>query len=106
MDSYIIIVLFVIVGFETIAQYFLQKRVKIPNNIYLILGALFYIGVALGYYLILKRGVKMAVSDALFNAGSQLTIGLIGFFIFGQKLTYKQIIGIVMILIGVKLAAV
>ena len=92
-----------IVGMESLAQYFLQKQVKSTNMMYLIGGAICYSCVALGYYLILKSGVKMALADAFFNAGSQLMITIIGFFIFGQSLTYKQLIGIILILIGVKL---
>jgi|TARA_B100000795_G_scaffold268792_1_gene256531 multidrug transporter EmrE-like cation transporter len=93
-----------IVGLESLAQYFLQKQVKSTNMLYLIGGSICYSCVALGYYLILKSGVKMALADAFFNAGSQLMITIIGFFIFGQRLNYKQMLGIIFILIGVKLA--
>jgi multidrug transporter EmrE-like cation transporter len=93
-----------IVGLESLAQYFLQKQVKSTNMLYLVGGSICYSCVALGYYLILKSGVKMALADAFFNAGSQLMITIIGFFIFGQRLNYKQILGIIFILIGVKLA--
>ena len=88
---------------ETTAQYFLQKRVKASNNIYLITGMTFYAIVGLIYYFMLKNGEKLAIANTLWNAGTAVTIPIIGYFIFKQTLTKKQIFGMIIVLLGVSL---
>jgi len=106
MDLKTVYILIGIVGMESFAQYFLQKQVNTSTHMmYLIGGMICYSAVAFGYYLILKSGVKLALADALFNAGSQFMVSIIGFFVFGQHLTYKQMSGILLILLGVNLSS-
>ena len=103
MDIRLILLLLLIIATETGAQFFLQKMTKTKKKVFLILGILFYAAVGAIYYAILNHGNKLAVANSFWNAGTEITVALIGFLIFGQKLTFWQIIGLVCILIGVNL---
>lgn len=103
MDLYLLILLILIISTETAAQYFLQKKTKTKKNIFLLLGILLYSAVGGIYYIILDRGKKLAIANSFWNAGTEISVALLGFLLFGQKLTYYQIIGIIFILLGVNL---
>ncbi len=103
MDLKFVLLLLGIIGAETMAQYFLQKHVNVKSNIFFAIGILLYAAVGVGYSGLLQHGKKLAIANSLFNAGSEITIALLGFLFFGQKLTRKQIMGVVLTLVGVNL---
>ena len=103
MDFYLIGLLLLIIATETGAQFFLQKQTKTNENIFLIIGILLYAVVGGIYYTILNHGKKLAVANSFWNAGTEISVALLGFIFFGQKLSKEQIVGIVLILIGVNL---
>ena len=103
MDFYLIVLLIIIIVTESSAQYFLQERTKTNENVYLIVGVLLYAAVGAIYSVILNRGKKLAIANSFWNAGSEITVALLGFFVFGQKLSKVQMVGIGLILIGVNL---
>ena len=103
MDIKLIIILIAIIAAETVAQYFLQKHVNLNNKLFFVLGVILYAAVGAGYSILLRHGKKLAIANSLFNAGSEITVALLGFILFGQKLSYKQIIGVVLTLVGVNL---
>jgi len=103
MDLTFIALLVGIIISETSAQYFLQQRVNSDNNLYLVLGIIFYALVAGLYYGILQRGQKLAIANSLWNAGTEITVALLGLFIFKQSLSIKQLIGIVFTILGINL---
>lgn len=100
MDITLIILLALIIGIETGAQYFIQKNTQYKDNIYLLIGIVLYGLVGLIYYNILKLGKKLAIANTLWNAGTEITIAILGFILFKQTLTYKQIIAIILIVIA------
>ena len=93
----------IIIPLETLAQYFLEQKVKEKEVIYLVLGMLAYSAVAYVYYLILLAGNKLALANGLFNAGTSVSVTVIGWLLFKQALTTKQLIGLVVTIIGVVL---
>ena len=103
MDLHLIGLLSLIIATETGAQYFLQKRTTETKNIFFIIGILLYAAVGSIYYIILNSGKKLAVANSFWNAGTEISVALLGFLFFGQTLNHEQIIGIVLILIGVNL---
>ena len=103
MNFYLIVLLLLIIATETAAQFFLQKQIKSNQNIFLIIGILLYAVVGFIYYNILNNGKKLAIANSLWNAGTEITVALLGLIIFGQKLSKGQICGIVLILIGINL---
>ncbi len=103
MDLKLILLLLIIIATETGAQFFLQKMTKTNENVYLIVGVLLYAAVGAIYSIILNRGKKLAIANSFWNAGSEITVALLGFFVFGQKLSKEQMVGIALILIGVNL---
>ena len=98
-----IILLIIIICLETLAQYLLEKRVKTKDIRYLLSGIVAYAGVAYVYFLMLRSGSKLAVANAFWNAGTGLTVTLVGWLMFGQKLTSRQIIGLVVTIIGISI---
>lgn len=100
MDVTLFALLALIVATETSAQYFIQKKINIKDNTYLIIGVVLYGMVGAIYYNILKRGKKLAVANTLWNAGTEITVAILGFFLFKQKLSYKQILAIVLIVVA------
>ena len=103
MDIKLILLLLLIIATETGAQFFLQKMTKTNKKIFLLIGILLYAVVGAIYYIILNHGNKLAVANSCWNAGTEITVALIGCAVFGQKLTFWQIIGLICILIGVNL---
>lgn len=99
MDLTVIGLLLLIVATETSAQYFIQKKIKVNENTYLIIGILLYGMVGAIYYNILKQGKKLAIANTLWNAGTEITVAVLGFLLFKQKLTYKQVAAIIVIVI-------
>ena len=103
MNLKLIILLFAIIGMETGAQYFLQKTTKTNKKIFLMIGVLMYAAVGAIYYAILNQGDKLAVANSFWNAGTEVTVALVGFAFFGQHLTVKQVVGLVLVIIGVNI---
>ena len=103
MDLKLILLLLIIIATETGAQFFLQKMTKTNENVYLIVGVLLYAAVGAIYSIILNRGKKIAITNSLWNAGTEITVALLGFLYFNQKLSQGQILGMVLILAGVNL---
>lgn len=100
MNKNLIILLITIIATESAAQWCIQKKLSDKKDIFLILGVLLYGIVGVIYYHILKHGKKLAIANTLWNAGTEITIAILGFLFFKQKLSYKQLIGIGLILIS------
>lgn len=105
MDYKLIFIFIFIILAETGAQFFLQKQITSDKNHFLILGVILYSIVGLGYYGILTYGKKLAIANSLFNAGSEIMVALLGFAIFGQKLSYTQILGLILVIVGINMLA-
>ena len=95
--------LLIIIGIETLAQYFLELSSKKQNHLILLAGIISYSLVGLVYYYILKTGDELAIANSLWNAGSGITVTIIGTLLFNQKLKKLQIVGIIISIIGVSL---
>ena len=99
-----LIYLLILVISELIAQFFLKKQTEIlDTNNYLLLGIIFYIIVAIYFHKVLKTGKKLGILNSLFNALSTIGVVIIGYLAFGEKLTLNQILGIILITVGVVL---
>lgn len=105
MDTKLILIFLFIIFAETGAHFFLQKQITSDKKHFLILGVILYSLVGLGYYGILTYGKKLAIANSLFNAGSEIMVALLGFAIFGQKLSYIQILGLIFVIVGINMLA-
>ena len=94
-----IMILISLIVAETSAQYFLQKYIKIPKSIYFIVGIALYAVVGAIYYVLLNT------ANSLWNAGTEISVALLGFIFFKQKLTPRQIFGLIITIIGINLLA-
>jgi len=103
MNKNLIALLISIIAVESLAQWFLQKRITKKNNVYLVGGVVLYGLVGIIYYWLLKHGKKMAVANTLWNAGTEISVAVLGFLFFKQTLTVEQIIGIILILVSMYL---
>ena len=103
MNFRLVMLLLLIIATETGAQYFLQKMTKTKKKIFLIGGVLLYAAVGGIYYAILSQGKKLAVANSFWNAGTEITVAIVGFALFGQTLTKEQILGLILVIVGVKL---
>lgn len=93
MDYLYIALLIGVVVIETLAQFFLQKKVNTGDGHHLLFGIMFY---ALGgylYYLLLARGAKLPIANGWRTAGTYLTVILMAIFIFDQRVTLKEVLG-------------
>ena len=95
------VLLVTIICLETLAQFLLEKKVKTKETKFLFSGIVAYAGVAYVYYLMLKSGTKLAIANAFWNAGTGLTVTIVGWLMFGQKLTMRQVIGLIITTIGI-----
>ena len=107
MNKTIAMLLIGVVGAETAAQTFLEKGIKGKYKYsFLVLGLLLYVAVGIIYYFMLKDGSKMAIANALWNAGTSVLVALVGYLIFGQELSKSELVGLVLIVGGVFLMGI
>ena len=89
---------------EIITQYFLQKGSKGKlsfKNTNLLLGLIVGFFINIFYFLILKSGYSLAIANTLIDGGGALGIVILGYLVFKQKLSYKQLIAVIVTMIGV-----
>lgn len=103
MDKQLILLLLAIIVVECTAQWCLQKNLLKKNNVYLIIGIVLYGVVGIIYYNMIKHGKKLAIANTLWNAGSEISVAILGFLFFNQTLNLEQIIGIIIILFAMYL---
>jgi len=103
MDTTLLLLLISIITVESFAQWCLQKTLKKKDHLFLIGGVMLYSVVGIIYYHILKHGKKLAIANTLWNAGSEISIAIMGYLFFKQDLRKEQIFGIVLILIAMNL---
>ena len=100
----LIVLLITTILAETAAQACLEKGTKGNNKyMFIITGLFLYVVVGTVYYFILKDGSKMAIANALWNAGTSILVAIVGYLLFNQSLNTKEIIGLVLLIIGVYL---
>ena len=102
MNRSIAVLLTAIIGLETLAQTMIENGLKHKPDLFI--GLLLYLIVGTIYYFMLRNGSKMAITNALWNAGTTVGVALVGWFAFGQKLKWpSQISGIGLVVVGVLL---
>ncbi len=92
-----------LIAAESGAQYFLQRAVKGARGTHLVAGSALYVLVAMLYYRLLATGDPMATANSVWNAGTEVSIALVGWFFFKQKLGRRQIAGILVTMFGIHL---
>lgn len=89
---------------ETAAQACLERGTKGKQKyMFLIVGLCLYVVVGIVYYFVLKGGTKMAIANALWNGGTSILVAIVGYTLFNQSLNTKEIVGLVLLIIGVYL---
>ena len=73
-----------IIIMETIAQCSLQKFIQDKNSIYLLIGS-------------------MNFCNSLWNAGTGITVAIMGYLLFNQQISKLQLFGILLSIIGIYL---
>ena len=86
---------------ESIAQSSLCRSCGLNGHGYTLLGVILYGLIAVLYYFYLKISKdKLAVAQTYWTGGSTVLVLLAGSLIFGQKLTRREWIGIIIVFIG------
>ena len=88
---------------ESAAQYFLQRAVKGPTRLNLVAGVILYAVVAVVYYVLLRSGDPMALANSVWNAGTEVSIALVGWAFFSQGLTRTQVAGLAVTIAGIQM---
>lgn len=86
---------------ETFAQTLLKTSVTSnKNTTFMILaGTAAYIFVALAYRMVLKDA-PLGIANVLWNAASVLSVFIVGYFVFDEKIVPMQMLGVVLVLLG------
>jgi len=75
---------------------------KSPNNLYVVLGFVFYMIVTLGLvYLVRTRG--LAVGHALYDVSSIIIATIVGLFVLGETVDIKKQVGLFLAIVSVVL---
>ena len=94
-----------LIGLETCGQSALQASLLddagINSRLGFLAGVTAYAGVGVLYAFLLRTGKQMGVADALWNAGTGITVVAVGIFVFHQSLTTRNCIGILLALSSV-----
>ena len=88
-----------IVFFECCAQYCLKKYSKCNTIYWFILGYILY-GFTLFLLVISFRYEKLAIVNIMWGGLSALILTLIAYYFYDERLTYTQIAGIIVVLVG------
>ena len=100
MNGTIAALLAAVVGSETLAQTMIEKGLKRTRDLFI--GLALYVLVGTIYYFMLVNGSKMAIANALWNAGTSVGVAVVGWIMFGQKLEWPfEISGLALIVVGV-----
>jgi len=104
-DWKLALLILVLISAESFAQLFLEKAslieyIKYKKSLYLILGIILYSIVGFVYYLALNTDMPLAIVNVIWQASTIIIITLISMFYFKQKISIKQIIGIIIVAIG------
>lgn len=99
-----ITLLFLLIGIETVAQYFLKQQTNIANSkVDLMLGCISYMAVGLVYYLFLTSKTNLTLANNVWNVGTAITVTLVGVVMFNEKISLLNWFGLLMALSGVYL---
>lgn len=90
----------VIIAAETAAQTSLQVAASGHGWVWLAGGVAAYVIAALIYYLILQGGAKLGIVNAMWSAGTGITVAMVGLYVFKQNLAPTQWVGIAMAVAG------
>ena len=96
----------VIITCESSAQTLLEKASLLmqkkdnKKNLFIISGIILYAIVGFCYYIALTSDVPLGIVNVMWQASTIIIMTLISIFYFKQKITTKQIIGIVIVAIG------
>ena len=101
LDFKLVGIIIALVAAESFAQLFLEKAaLKSNKNYYLIFGIILYVLVSYLYYIALTSKVPLAIVNIIWQTATVIIITLISIFYLKQKITKKEIIGIIILLIG------
>jgi multidrug transporter EmrE-like cation transporter len=96
---YVLLFVLAIVVIECAAQYCLKKYAKCEGYQWFVLGVAIYSVVA--FLLVLCFDYeKMAIVNIMWGSLSALILTFMAYYFYGEKLTWQQILGIIVILIG------
>ena len=100
LTKYGTLTLILVIIFETLAQLYLEKSVK--QNIYAfsLLGIMFYALVAVAYKQVLSKGLPIYIANSLWSAGSGISLLGVSYFYFHDKITWRELTGVILIIFG------
>ena len=94
------ILLISLIIIEIFGEFFIQLTINKNNYWFLFLSALCYIVVVILFYFVLKKYKNLAIINTIWQASNILIVFLIGVIYFKNNVNFKQIIGIIIIIIG------
>jgi uncharacterized membrane protein len=100
MNILSIIIILSLIATETAALYFIQGAADNGLQSYLVLGVFIYVFIPILYFLLLKKGDEVGIANIAFNAGTNISVLFMGYLFYNQKLTKKQLLGVLAIIIG------
>jgi small multidrug resistance pump len=98
--------LFLLIFIEVLSEYLIKASVTYSNLKYLYLGVLTYLLVGVAFYFYIKGGESFAVLNTIWQGSNVVIIGLLSYFLLNEKLSYTQIIGMLVTLFGIILVNV
>jgi len=93
--------LFLLIFIEVLSEYFIKISITKDNLNYLYLGVFTYLLVGIIFYFYIKRGESFAVLNTIWQGANVVIIGLLSYFILKENLSYKQIMGMFVTLLGI-----
>jgi len=99
---YKVLILFCIILIETGGQYYLKKGSQSTNTFHLVVGMIFYALVGLNYYYVLRSpGMSLPKANAIWSGGAVISVALVSYFMFNERISLKEIVGITVTTAGI-----
>lgn len=95
--------LFLLILLEVAGEYLIKISTSHNNLKYLYFGMIIYLLVGLCFYFYIKTGKSFAVLNTIWQGANVVIVGLLSYFVLKEKLSKKQIIGILITLLGITL---
>lgn len=96
----------ILIFLEIFAELSLKKWAENNGYAYLIGGIVLYSLIAVGFGFALKNSDKLTIANSVWQLSALIVISLVGIFIYKDKLTVIQIIGLCMGVIAIILMAI
>ena len=86
---------------EVLSEYLIKISLTKNNLKYLYMGIFTYVLVGIIFYFYIKKGESFAVLNTIWQGSNIIVVGLLSYFVLKERLSAKQLLGMLLTLFGI-----